>query len=336
MARSVAVFERLPPSDFTPAVRIVSGRKVVVCRNGIVLGLGVNPWQMIYAMPKALLTSTAIGLASVLRRGWANPSGNARFGFIHSPWTAGYYHWLTESLPRSLVLRELHPEAIPLLPSQKYAPYVESLKAIGFDRVDFFPDSKNAICSDCAFTDSPTRFATTDPRLLKRMKEVIFQNIRLSADEPASEIVYVSRRKARGRRVLNEPELLASIADLGVREVAFEDLSFVEQVRLMAKTRLLIGIHGAGLTNLMFMPTGGSVIELLPKRHSLFDFNASRFSFRHDACYLRLATDMGISHHHLEGRALNSAWKKTHMANITIDPQDFRQTVETALHKSNL
>ena len=332
MSRSVAVFERLPPSDYWPTVQIVSGRKVIVCRNGFVLGVGANPWQMIYTMPKAVLTSTAIGLASVFRRGWEKPAGDERFGFIHSPWTAGYYHWLTESLPRSLVLRETHPEVIPLLPSRKYAPYVESLKAIGFDRIDFFPESKNAICSDCAFTDSPSRFATTNPALLARMKEIIFQNIRQSADEPASEIVYVSRRKARGRRVVNEPELLANVADLGVREVAFEDLSFVEQVKLMAKTRLLIGIHGAGLTNLMFMPPGGSVIELLPKRHSIFDFNASRFSFRHDACYLRLASDMGISHHYLEGQAQNALWKKTHMANIVIDPRQFRQTVETALH----
>ena len=34
------------------------------------------------------------------------------------------------------------------------------------------------------------------------------------------------------------------------------------QVRLYAKADILVGIHGAGLTNLMFMRPGGTLVEI--------------------------------------------------------------------------
>jgi capsular polysaccharide biosynthesis protein len=53
--------------------------------------------------------------------------------------------------------------------------------------------------------------------------------------------------------------------------VCFEDLSFPEQVRLMADTEVLVGPSGAALTNLMFMPPGAKVLVLVePVQVSVF------------------------------------------------------------------
>jgi capsular polysaccharide biosynthesis protein len=41
-----------------------------------------------------------------------------------------------------------------------------------------------------------------------------------------------------------------------------EDLSFSDQRNLMNETNFLISNHGAGLTNMLFMKEGSSVIEL--------------------------------------------------------------------------
>ncbi len=41
-----------------------------------------------------------------------------------------------------------------------------------------------------------------------------------------------------------------------------EDYSLQQQVDLLSETKALIGLHGAGLTNMLFMPTGAQLLEL--------------------------------------------------------------------------
>jgi capsular polysaccharide biosynthesis protein len=43
-------------------------------------------------------------------------------------------------------------------------------------------------------------------------------------------------------------------------------ISPVAQVAIFRETKLLIGQHGAGLTNMLWMDQGGTVVEVLPPR----------------------------------------------------------------------
>jgi capsular polysaccharide biosynthesis protein len=42
----------------------------------------------------------------------------------------------------------------------------------------------------------------------------------------------------------------------------FEEMTFEQQVRLLHETRILMGQHGASLTNLLWMQPGMTVVEL--------------------------------------------------------------------------
>ena len=44
--------------------------------------------------------------------------------------------------------------------------------------------------------------------------------------------------------------------------IDLDKATFRSTVGLFAKTAVLLGVHGAGLTNLIFMPRGGAVVEL--------------------------------------------------------------------------
>jgi len=74
-------------------------------------------------------------------------------------------------------------------------------------------------------------------------------------------------RKTRFRRVLNEDDLLsklsAEIPEIVVRKVEFtHGTEFTQQLKIIQETDILIGMHGAGLTHLLFLPDWASVFEL--------------------------------------------------------------------------
>jgi hypothetical protein len=66
------------------------------------------------------------------------------------------------------------------------------------------------------------------------------------------------------RQWRNESELLTVTRSLGLdcAMIDFARVSLAEQVNLMRRTRLLIGVHGAGLTMMLFMPRRAAVVEI--------------------------------------------------------------------------
>lgn len=77
--------------------------------------------------------------------------------------------------------------------------------------------------------------------------------------------IYISRQGAKWRRVINEAELMALLEPLGFAAIALEHYTLPEQAALMASAEIVISIHGAGLTNIVFCEPGTKVIELFPR-----------------------------------------------------------------------
>ena len=63
----------------------------------------------------------------------------------------------------------------------------------------------------------------------------------------------------------------ASRHGLTYRATAFAGLSYCDQVRLAASARVLVGVHGQGMTNGMFMGDDGLVVELFHPHWRSFD-----------------------------------------------------------------
>merc|ERR1719300_2246526 len=73
-------------------------------------------------------------------------------------------------------------------------------------------------------------------------------------------------RNTRTRRLLNEQELVAALEKTGLYQVTVAQYSpkvpFTSQLQLTHNTDILIGLHGAGLTHLLFLPDWAHVVEL--------------------------------------------------------------------------
>ena len=84
-----------------------------------------------------------------------------------------------------------------------------------------------------------------------------------SIEPPAR--IYISRRGGSSFRTLqNEAEVEVAAARLGFTIVRTEDHSFDDQVALFSRARVVIGPHGAGITNAVFAPPGCLVCDFFP------------------------------------------------------------------------
>lgn len=74
--------------------------------------------------------------------------------------------------------------------------------------------------------------------------------------------IFISRDKARKRRILNEDELFEHISPYGYERVYLEDISIRETARMFSNAEAVIAPHGAGLANIVFSPPDTKVLEL--------------------------------------------------------------------------
>lgn len=109
--------------------------------------------------------------------------------------------------------------------------------------------------TNCSFR-SPSRSSD-----LKQISDIYRQAYNAPQQEHIYKI-YISRKDARVRKISNEHLLVEKLRDLHFKIVAPGQLSLRDQVCLFSQARCIVGTHGAGLANLIFMKPGGRVVEI--------------------------------------------------------------------------
>jgi len=176
--------------------------------------------------------------------------------WIAEDWQGNYYHWLVRHLPKLMLFEGV--DAPLVLPAHcgMQAVIDDTLDVLGWPR------------ERRLYVDSPVtvierghicQLADPDPQLVREVAD----RLRLSSNAGIRSAVFISRGAAASRRILNEPSLIERLEETGVRAVRFEGARFQQQRELMSGVTLLVGMHGAGLTNMMLMPAGGAVIEVM-------------------------------------------------------------------------
>lgn len=200
-------------------------------------------------------------LVSILRRK-INLKG--RYLLIHSHWCPGYYHWIAEALPRLLNARKYIGEALLLLPEGFKGVPLESLQPFGIKEIYWIPEKFNLKIEELVVPPNPRYTGEFNFQSMLDIRSLYLDFLvsKKLHTLDMGPLIYISRAKAARRRVINETEVQGLLTGLGFKVVNPEDFGFWEQVSIMFHTRTLVSIHGAGLTNQLFMPPGGQVLEL--------------------------------------------------------------------------
>jgi hypothetical protein len=329
---STVVEEVFDPLDYRIGKQKVKRKNnVLLTTSGGVFSGGVPVFASHYRHWRQLAHHIIVNYGNLARRQKLLLPSDRIFSSGHGMWSGGYFHWVTESLPRINQALAVDPNVVPIVPGGRVLTqvYTDSVGALGCLDAVVLPADRYAKIPNYLLVESPWRKGEFDPDKLQSMRRRIIENTIIPQDASTANVLYVSRRKARGRHVANEDEVLSTLLKFGVQEVCFEGMSFTEQVAACSRARVLISIHGAGLTNIAFMPKGACVIELVPDPRRLRSYASVRRSYRANPSYCRLAAAMDIHYSALLCEPVSSSGPG--LQNILVDVNELRATVDGAI-----
>jgi len=225
-------------------------------------------------------------------------------------WSLGYFHWFTDALPRLIASEKFIDQYNVLLPNEyEKEPYIrESLGLLNIN-YKFFDSNKRLIVNELVLPSHTALTGNYNKEIITKVRDKFFLNNDISPYRK----IYISRRKATKRKLINEEELIVLLESYNFEIHCFEEYSFSEQLHIMQHTTHITGLHGSGLTNMLFMPRKGKILEL---RNS---------GDAHNNCYFSLASDLDHDYYYLlcDGDSTD-----THDVNVIADLKKLKEIIE--------
>ena len=188
-----------------------------------------------------------------------------------------YGHWLLDTIPKLIMVKKFKDlnsfDAI-LVPNFK--------KKFQKDSLEYFDIIKNKILDGSEIThlyaDKITipvhpyweinkhqfeTVANVDKDILKSIRNVFLKNNNFNKFKK-NENIFIDRSDSifNHNKLINNLEIIEYLKGKGFLIVKLSELSFNDQIELFNKAKIIIGSHGAGLTNILFCEPYTQIIEI--------------------------------------------------------------------------
>jgi len=196
--------------------------------------------------------------------------------WVTDDWSSGYFHCLGDVAPKILIGKDKIDKYGLLLPAwfgnNNFAS--ELIEILEIEKIRYLRPGE-VVRIKKLYLPFHTPMSGYFNKTIVCMLRNIFRTVVTRKSD--SERVYISRRLAAKRRLLNESQIEPILNKYGFRIVETEKLSLKQQIELFAGCQFMLSVHGAGLTNMLFMPPGSKVLELKKRDENLTNcyFNLS-------------------------------------------------------------
>ncbi|GAA4753671.1 glycosyltransferase family 61 protein [Flavisolibacter ginsenosidimutans] len=192
---------------------------------------------------------------------------NENYLHVFDHWSANnHYHFHADLLPKlTLFTPQELAGLVLLLPdsfySRKVAP--ELLKLFNFkpkaiEYIHYRDSNRGKVfVRNCLFIPKLTESHENHTILIEKLK----QTLQPAQEENSPKRVYLKREDTSFRILLNAKEVESVLESFGFTPVPFDNLPLKDQIRTVANADILLGMHGAGLTNVLYMRKDSHLVE---------------------------------------------------------------------------
>jgi len=184
-------------------------------------------------------------------------------GVLFGPYSNNYSHKIIDFLLRVILLKKTKYKRIFVPKDLKLIFHELKISYFIEKKIIFFDNYKNTIFKNVNYLSHvETRTINLAYKeSIKKLKKLI--NSRLKK-KSKNNYILISRANT-NRKLLNEDELYKSLKPMGFKKVYFEKLSYKKQIEICLSSKIMIGYHGAGLSNSLFMRKKSYLIEITNK-----------------------------------------------------------------------
>ena len=183
---------------------------------------------------------------------------------VHDRHSENYYHWITDVLPKIIWAKKnkVFKNYKLVIPEFSNKFQIQTIKKITknyilIDKFTTFEINKLKYLSEFHVSGSPRKI------FLNETKK-IFINKKKSENEYRK--IYISRLNTKRRRLKNEKNFTDLLIQKKFKIIETDKLSFQQQVNIFNNCSTLVSLHGAGLTNLIWLKKNSNIIEIRDKK----------------------------------------------------------------------
>ena len=244
--------------------------------------------------------------------------------FIHDYWSNGYFHWNADALPKLFFLsRQLLLNNYKLVILKEYLQFDyirESLDLFGIKVSDciIVDNSKIFKCKKITYCPPFTNTGNYHSDIINEMSLFLKNKAGVKLLEPRR-YIYISRKNAAKRRVINEDEVEALLSKFNFEIIETENMTYIQQIHLFNETKWLISIHGAALTNMLFMNNNANVLEFRNEKD------------KSNNCYFSLASAMKLNYFYLKNERVDNE-STDHVGDLQVDINKLEKLLQLYLY----
>jgi hypothetical protein len=236
---------------------------------------------------------------------------------ITSPDISGYFHWIFDSLPRLKLIAEVADKIdFLIIPCSLGKSQIDTLAFLGFpeEKLLRIKDRDNIYCEKLFVPCLPVE----QRRMSKWVCDFLRDSFLPQQIMKPSRLIYISRKDALYRKIINENEVEDYLQKIGFEIIQMSGLSFLDQAKICAESRIVVGPHGAGLSNTVFCQKA-KILEIFSP------------SYVHPIAWV-IANQVGNEYHYLIGEEFSGnsplPWR-----DFRVDMEQLKETLELMLGK---
>lgn len=190
--------------------------------------------------------------------------------FLAPAWSHNFYHWTIDIVPRLELVAGFLRQGLPLIVPPKLRGWQRAalqavIEGLGLAGIEVIEPQYGVTHFERLVM--PTNITHPHDISLQQLKLLRRSRLRNVSDVGSKRRLYISRRDAANRRIRNEGEVCAQLQRRQFEVISMSEFTPAEQAALVHRAEVVIGSHGAALTNLVFCQEGATAIEIFRDGH---------------------------------------------------------------------
>jgi len=205
-----------------------------------------------------------------------------------------YFHWFTDAMQRIQTLGSLH-EEYPILLTSNFNGVEYIKKSLNLLNINFIEleENKEYLIEQLIMAERVSPAGNYNKDIVRSISNKFKKTITSNKNNINYEKIWISRQSALKRKVLNFDEIEPILLENKFMVLEYEKLDLEMQINISNRCKVLGGVHGAGLTNMMFMDKHSSVLEIRAENDNK------------NNCFFTLASDLDLNYYYFLGESEN-------------------------------